>query len=788
MNEQRRLFSRIAEWKVVQAISGSIRNKILVAFLALALIPLIALGIIAYTTASNALTNEAFGELEALRISKTNQIQDWFQARRNDAKTLSENPTTVDAITNLQDAILELGDGSHEAGNEIARALYLDQPDLTDAGDGSAYSQIHARLHPLFVEYMETYGYRDIHLVDRDGDVIYTATKEDDFGTNLIDGLFSESGLGLAFQETVGEDNPDFTMLEDFSIFAGTDERASFVATPILSEGHSGDVTGVLIFEMPLVELNALMQEATGLGETGETYLVGLDDNLWRSDSRFLGDLGAATTILNEDFTVNTRAVQQAAEGESGTDIIEDYRGVSVLSSWAPLVIQPPTSANPTANRWAVIAEMDAQEVRRPVVRIAAITGGIVVGAAVLVVVVALILSGSLTDQVNRIMNLFSSIGIGDFDARTEVVTQDELGTMASSLNAMLDNTLTLIQTREERDSMEQSIMKLLEEVSEVAEGDLTQEAEVTADMTGAIADAFNYMIYQLREIISNVQDATLAVSSSAGEVRVTAENLAQGSEQQAKQISDASSAIGEMSISIQQVSENASRSAAVAEHALDNARRGAEAVQNTTQGMSRIREQVQETSKRIKRLGERSQEIGEIVTLIDDIADRTSILALNASIQAAMAGEAGRGFAVVAEEVERLAERSTEATQQIAALIRTIQSETNEVVTAMESTTQEVVTGSSLATEAGQALTEIQEVSDQLAELIQSISMASKQQARGSEELAGSMSSIANVTQQTAIGTQQAAVSISNLAGLADNLRASVSAFRLPGNGHETT
>jgi twitching motility protein PilJ len=235
------------------------------------------------------------------------------------------------------------------------------------------------------------------------------------------------------------------------------------------------------------------------------------------------------------------------------------------------------------------------------------------------------------------------------------------------------------------------------------------------------------------------------------------------------------------MAVSIQQVSENAALSATVGEQATANARQGAQVVQDTIGGMGRIREQVQETAKRIKRLGESSQEIGEIVQLIDDIADRTSILALNASIQAAMAGEAGRGFAVVAEEVERLAERSTQATKQIATLTRTIQGETNEAVAAMESTTREVVDGSQLANQAGQALREIENVSERLAELIQSISLASKQQARGSEALAQSMDEISEVTQQTAAGTKQAAVSISNLATLAEALRNSVSAFRLP-------
>jgi len=409
------------------------------------------------------------------------------------------------------------------------------------------------------------------------------------------------------------------------------------------------------------------------------------------------------------------------------------------------------------------------------------VTIGAGLAALLLGVLAAAVVSQGITRQVDRIMSLFSQIGIGDFTARAEVVSSDELGTVATSLNAMLDNTLSLIQTREERDSIQSSIIKLLDEVSGVAEGDLTRDAEVSADVTGAIADSFNYMLEQLRRIVSDVQDATLQVSSSAAEIQTTAEHLAQGSEAQAMQISNVAAAIEEMAVSIQQVSENAALSATVGEQATANARQGAQVVQDTIGGMGRIREQVQETAKRIKRLGESSQEIGEIVQLIDDIADRTSILALNASIQAAMAGEAGRGFAVVAEEVERLAERSTQATKQIATLTRTIQGETNEAVAAMESTTREVVDGSQLANQAGQALREIENVSERLAELIQSISLASKQQARGSEALAQSMDEISEVTQQTAAGTKQAAVSISNLATLAEALRNSVSAFRLP-------
>ncbi len=410
----------------------------------------------------------------------------------------------------------------------------------------------------------------------------------------------------------------------------------------------------------------------------------------------------------------------------------------------------------------------------------------IALGLAVLTLGATLRLHRLIARQVASIRSLLGHIEMGNYEARAEVLSQDELGGMALALNTALDHILQLVQSQDERDAIQASIMKLLEEVSGVAEGDLRIEAEVTDDVTGAIADSFNYMILQLRTIVTQVQDATLQVSASANEIQVTAEHLAEGSTTQASQILDSSAAIDEMAVSIQQVSENAALSAQVASQALTNAKQGTTAVHNTIEGMQRIRSQVQETAKRIKRLGERSQEISEIVQLIGDIADRTSILALNASIQAARAGEAGRAFVVVAEEVERLAERSSNATKQIAGLVNTIQSETNEAMTAMEESTHEVVQGSRLADQAGQALGEIEEVSAQLAELIQSISLAAKQQARGSESLSQAMGEISDVTQQTAAGTKEAAVSIHNLANLADNLRESMSTFKLPANMNE--
>lgn len=389
---------------------------------------------------------------------------------------------------------------------------------------------------------------------------------------------------------------------------------------------------------------------------------------------------------------------------------------------------------------------------------------------------------GGMRRQLRSLTGLFDEIGAGNFAARAEVTGGGELADIAISVNDLLGGALNLtLQSSGERDRLQASIRKLLDEISDAAQGDLTVEAEVTSEATGAIADSFNYLVHELRTLIGNVQVTTMAVRSSAADVETANLQLASGSQSQASRIMEASAAIDDMLVSIADVSKNAGSAAEVAEKALKNARSGADSVQRTINGMDGIRQQVQQTAKRIKRLGEGSQEIGEIVELIGDIADRTSILALNASIQAAMAGDAGKGFAVVAEEVERLADRSTKATKKIAGLIRSIQSDTNEAMAAMEETTREVVDGSALANEAGQKLSEIESVSNLLAELIQSILMASRQQSRGSDAVARSMSDISRVTQEAASGTQRAVAAIRRLSELAEELRGSLHGFKLP-------
>ena len=318
--------------------------------------------------------------------------------------------------------------------------------------------------------------------------------------------------------------------------------------------------------------------------------------------------------------------------------------------------------------------------------------------------------------------------------------------------------------SKQQNERNQQAILRLLDEMGDLADGDLTVTATVTEDVTGAIADSINYAIEALRSLVTTINETSV-----------------QASEHQAEQISSATDSIKDMTRAIDQMSAEATESAEIAQRSVDIAANGADTVRRTIHGMDNIREQIQETAKRIKRLGESSQEIGDIVELIDDIADQTNILALNAAMQAAMAGESGRGFAVVADEVQRLAERSSNATKQIEALVKTIQADTNEAVKSMELTTSNVVSGAKLAEAAGEALKEIENVSESISARIGEVSKAAQEQSAGAERIDQTMSVIKEITTQTSDGTGQTAASIGTLADLADDLQRSVAGFRLP-------
>jgi twitching motility protein PilJ len=335
-------------------------------------------------------------------------------------------------------------------------------------------------------------------------------------------------------------------------------------------------------------------------------------------------------------------------------------------------------------------------------------------------------------------------------------------------------------EAQDERNLAQQAILRLMNEMGDLADGDLTIRATVSEDITGAIADSVNYTIEELSVLVRRINDAATRVTAATESAQKISGELLDATQRQSQEIEEVGSTVERMAASMTDSSERALQSARVARQSRDAAQKGTTAVEDTIRGMNDIREQIQETSKRIKRLGESSQEIGEIVELISDITEQTNVLALNAAIQAASAGEAGRGFTVVAEEVQRLAERSAEATKQIASIVKSIQTDTKDAVAAMETATRDVVEGAQLTDAAGQVLSEIERVSTETAELIERISGDIQEQAATAGRVAGTMKDILAITDQTTRGTQQTAVSVGELADLAVELKGSVSGFKV--------
>jgi methyl-accepting chemotaxis protein len=533
------------------------------------------------------------------------------------------------------------------------------------------------------------------------------------------------------------------------------------VAAPVYRA--DGKLLGTVRFEWEPTELAAQARAVAGPGQRVD--LVAADGQ------GFISTQADSTGASRADRPAFSLSRQQNLGTTTYT-----YEGVPLLAAYAKV----PSSPRIQGLDWSVIVEERADQALGPVdtLRTAVAVLGLLSVLSILLAV--LVLARAVTRPVAELTRVAHSVQEGDLDARATVYGRDELGQVAVATNTMLDEITVLVQTREERDALQAQISKLLDEVSTVAEGDLTVQADVTADVLGSVADAFNYMVSELRSIIENVNRTTVEVASSTTQILETSGELATQSQAQAQRIAEATAAVETVATFAATVAVNAATGSEIAVNARHNASEGAEAVRQTVEGMYRIRDQVQETSKKIKRLGESSQEIGQIVQLIEDIADQTNLLALNAAIQAAMAGEHGRGFAVVADEVRRLAERATAATKQIAELVNSIQADTAEAVLAMENGTREVVDGSRLADAAGQRLEAINQVVVQLAELNDEIARAAGRQATASAGVKELMAEISQTTSRTTAGTQQAAESVDYLARLAEQLRASVAAFRL--------
>jgi len=408
---------------------------------------------------------------------------------------------------------------------------------------------------------------------------------------------------------------------------------------------------------------------------------------------------------------------------------------------------------------------------------------GALLGAGVLALIAAIslvyVLSKRVLKPVDELVKFSERLVAGDARARAEIESGDEFEFIAENFNRSAAKVAHAVTNQQAQDSLQRSITDLLNTIKEVARGDLTIRGKVTNDALGNVVDSVNFMLDNFTKVLERVRKAAIDVSASANQILEAADDMTAGATQQDQEITNTSSAVEELTVSMKQVSNNAEASAEAARRALDAAEQGNRAVRDTLEGMQRIRASVQATAKKIKSLGDRSLEISEIINVINDITEQTNLLALNAAIEAARAGEAGRGFAVVADEVRKLAEHSRSATKDIAALIKAIQAETNEAVVVMEEGTREVEVGAGLADQAGKALEAISSVVRQSAELVQEISLASKQQVRGTEGVANAMQIISGITRQTTQGARQTASTVGNMVKLSEQLNEALAQFR---------
>ncbi|MDQ5906233.1 MAG: twitching motility protein PilJ [Pseudomonadota bacterium] len=473
-------------------------------------------------------------------------------------------------------------------------------------------------------------------------------------------------------------------------------------------------------------------------------FLLGKDTNTFRD---LLGALMKGSETLRISAATDTDSRQKLSELDT---TFKEYQSAvgGILGSMQRLVLAKQAGANIFRDSEGLLASTDklAEAYQSSLAERAAY-------------VVFLIILGALA---LAILGLMAKVYLDDSARRTSEAEESRQ------------------ETERVNRTNQDAILRLMNELGDLADGDLTVTATVSEDITGAIADSINYTIEELRVLVGRINDAAGRVTQATEIAQQTSAELLAAAEKQSVEIQDAGHSALAMAKSMSQVSSSANQSAQVARQSLAAAEKGAVSVQDSIKGMNEIRGQIQETSKRIKRLGESSQEIGEIVELISDITEQTNVLALNAAIQAASAGDAGRGFTVVAEEVQRLAERSAEATKQIAAIVKTIQTDTQDAVSAMEQSTQGVVEGAKLSDAAGQALAEIGDVSRMLAGLIENISTDTQEQAQSATGVASKMQDILRVTEQATAGTQRTAEAVGELASLATELKGSVAGFKV--------
>jgi methyl-accepting chemotaxis protein len=673
----------------------------------------------------------------------------------------------------------------------------LDVATLGDAG----YNATHAQIQPYARRIVEQYGFYDIFLIDAaSGNVVYTYFKELDFATSLTDGPWAGSGLGDAFIAARDSDDANTVKFIDYRPYLPSyDDQAAFFSLPIIKDGKT---VAVLAAQAPIDRINAIASfrsawEATGLGRTGELLLVG-PDNLPRSISRgmiqqkdaFLAQLRAlpdgdkfaplaAARSSDVGYVPNqTAVVASALKGESGVSQYRNRFGREVIGSYAPLTVGERT--------WAVVAELESSEALAPVQALLRQQTFVALGIGLVLALLAGLIANRVARSINRpISDLSATVGElnrGNMDARVRLTQDDELGELGRALDNLLDDRVaTLNQAARENEQLNDSVIEIMQSVSQLAQNDLTVSVPVTPDVTGAVSDAINMLTKETSSALKRVLTTASDVDTAAGQLKQRTLTVLEAANLNEREVQAASAELKTAADALAAVARDAEEAQAKAADALRTSTQGLRIVSDTVNGVQASRDQIRETEKRVKRLAERSQEITGVVQIINQIAERTAVLALNAGMQAAAAGEAGRGFAVVAEEVKRLADSARGATNQIGTLVSGIQADAADTMRTMNDSLAQFVQITRLAERAGEEVQSSMLATDELVSAVQSIAVSSGRQAKVSGALLERAERIEETTHQTQTELDKQTANVAQLSDLAGSLLDTVRVFKLP-------
>lgn len=831
---------------------GSIRGRLITVTAALALIPLVLLALVlgyyASRQSASALDQRGYDQMASIRAGKQEEIKAHFENVADLMRTVSNTAEVKQALREgiLTQPQMAATTDLDQAKNALTQYYRSDFPrqfsirnpgqraDISDivaklpaqtiaaqyayiatnpnplgkknqllqSNDGSAYSEMHPRIHAYASRTVQDYGLYDFFLVDaQTGFVVYSYFKELDFATSLRDGPWAQSGLGQAFAKAMAAKNAEDVLITDYATYRPSyDDQASFASTPIVEDGRT---IGVFIVQLPIDRLNQIMTfkgkwKEVGLGESGETYLVG-PDKTPRSISRFMQQNSASFVDMMRGLntpgnklaamdsrdtniglmTVDTRGVQSALAGQSGTGVYPDYRGISVLGSYAPMDV--------LGLRWAILSEIDESEANAP---IAALQRGIAIaglGTLLLVGLIALFaglrFARSISEPLAQVQDTVQKVGSGDLGARTGLQSNDEIGQLAKAFDGMLDDKVAeLARAQKENADLNRSMVEIMVSVAQLAQRDLNVKVPVSENVTGAVSDAINMMTDSTSSALQRVNRISRHVSESSERVRTRSDEVRSLANDSGIQANAASQELVSTAVALREMGEQTQTAALEAEQALSASGDALLIVRETIVSINESRSQIEETEVRMKRLSDISRQISSAVTLIEEIADRTSVLALTASMQAVAAGESGRGFAIVADEVKRLAENAHTSTQQIAGLVSTIQNETAETLEALNATVGKVVDITRLANRAGTQMDDTRNATQALVASVRRIERTTLAQSEASQRLLERAQQLIGASKRTLSEIELQREDTESLNRSATDLVKTVSEFKLPG------